>query len=323
MLAPALLKIGIEYQQATVETFAGHPLADFIRNDARQALENTAVVRGSGLICKGSAGTGNFAEVPWLALFDPLETTTAREGCYLVYLYAVTGDLYLSLNQGTTGVRREFGSSARDVLNERAALIRARLPEYCDRLPVRSIDLGSAHSLPRDYEAGHALGYRYSAFSPPSEEQLISDLDNAIAAYRALLFRGGLDSSPEASTRVDEDGETAPLSLQETRRYRFHKRIERNRNNSAYVKLIRGTKCEVCEFEFEGCYGELGEGYIEAHHLQPVSSLEEGVTVALDPEKDFAVLCSNCHRMIHRLEDPSDLERLRILVGAAKANRKN
>ena len=31
-------------------------------------------------------------------------------------------------------------------------------------------------------------------------------------------------------------------------------------------------------------------------------------------EKDFSVLCANCHRMIHRLDDSSDLEKLKRLI---------
>ena len=31
-------------------------------------------------------------------------------------------------------------------------------------------------------------------------------------------------------------------------------------------------------------------------------------------KKDFAVLCSNCHRMIHKLKDSSDLEQLKNLI---------
>jgi hypothetical protein len=35
--------------------------------------------------------------------------------------------------------------------------------------------------------------------------------------------------------------------------------------------------------------------------------LEEGVAVTYDVAADFAVLCANCHRMIHRSDDPSNL----------------
>ena len=53
---------------------------------------------------------------------------------------------------------------------------------------------------------------------------------------------------------------------------------------------------------FEQVYGELGKDYIEVHHLHPVSQGERQV----NPIEDLIPLCSNCHSMIHRLEDVSD-----------------
>lgn len=55
--------------------------------------------------------------------------------------------------------------------------------------------------------------------------------------------------------------------------------------------------CEVCGFDFSATYGALGEGFCEVHHLVPLSSATESVTTTLDA---LAVLCSNCHRIIHR-----------------------
>ena len=55
-------------------------------------------------------------------------------------------------------------------------------------------------------------------------------------------------------------------------------------------------KCEVCGFDFEKVYGQLGAGYIEVHHKKPVS---DGVRIT-DLNNDLVMLCSNCHRMIHR-----------------------
>jgi 5-methylcytosine-specific restriction protein A len=61
-------------------------------------------------------------------------------------------------------------------------------------------------------------------------------------------------------------------------------------------------------------YGEIGDGFIEAHHLKPISTLEEGISVDYDVATDFAVLCSNCHRMIHRAADPSNLQAFKALL---------
>jgi len=38
--------------------------------------------------------------------------------------------------------------------------------------------------------------------------------------------------------------------------------------------------------------GAIGKDFIEAHHLRPIASLEEGVAVSYDVAADFAVLCA-------------------------------
>lgn len=80
-------------------------------------------------------------------------------------------------------------------------------------------------------------------------------------------------------------------------------KYERKRKNRDLV--IRLTKqrygrlcCEVCGFDFEKTYGEIGKDFIEVHHNKPLYSLEEETVP--NPETDFNCLCSNCHRMIHR-----------------------
>lgn len=311
-LGTALRKISQEYPDVHSAEYSGNPLAKFIRDEAPKALKN-ALPGFKRLTFKGSAGNGNFATVPWLAVFDPLVTTTATIGYYVVFLYAPNGTLFLSLNQGITGVRREFGASARGVLQERASLIRARLPDYSATLPLKTIDLASSHPLPRDYEAGHALGLGYLPEAWPSHEKIVEDLVNVIKAYRALIFRGGFDPSPESSSS-DDDVSRGAKSLEEIRQYRMHRRIERKSTNAGLVKLERGTVCEACEFDFGETYGALGDGYIEAHHKRPLSSLEEGVVTEFDIAEDFAVLCSNCHRMIHRMDDVSNIDALRKAI---------
>tara|TARA_B100000949_G_C14090247_1_gene369680 strand:- start:70 stop:297 length:228 start_codon:yes stop_codon:yes gene_type:complete len=54
-------------------------------------------------------------------------------------------------------------------------------------------------------------------------------------------------------------------------------------------------------FSFSEVYGEHGTGFIEVHHKVPVSTLGDDTRV--DPKQDIAVVCSDCHRMIHRKKD--------------------
>ncbi len=59
---------------------------------------------------------------------------------------------------------------------------------------------------------------------------------------------------------------------------------------------IRGSiSCELCNFDFEKVYGELGKGYVEVHHKVPLhfSGKVKSTTT------DLILFCANCHRMIH------------------------
>jgi HNH endonuclease len=70
--------------------------------------------------------------------------------------------------------------------------------------------------------------------------------------------------------------------------------------------------CEVCGFDFEAVYGAVGHGFIEAHHTVPISELEPGATTR--PE-DIALVCANCHRMLHRRRPWLLKHQLRQLLG--------
>lgn len=57
-------------------------------------------------------------------------------------------------------------------------------------------------------------------------------------------------------------------------------------------------RCEVpgCGFDFEAVYGEIGRGFAHVHHLRPLAEATGPTRTALS---DLAVVCPNCHAMIH------------------------
>jgi 5-methylcytosine-specific restriction protein A len=56
-------------------------------------------------------------------------------------------------------------------------------------------------------------------------------------------------------------------------------------------------------------YGKVAEGFIEIHHLTPVSQLGPGYVI--DPMNDLAPLCPNCHSIAHRRMPPFSIEEIR------------
>jgi 5-methylcytosine-specific restriction protein A len=58
-------------------------------------------------------------------------------------------------------------------------------------------------------------------------------------------------------------------------------------------------RCEVpgCGFDFEEIYGALGRNYAHVHHTRPLADFDGPVLVTL---ADLAVVCANCHAMVHR-----------------------
>lgn len=90
------------------------------------------------------------------------------------------------------------------------------------------------------------------------------------------------------------------------------RRYERSRLNRKVAIEFHGRKCRVCKFSFDETYGSLSEGYIEIHHLVPVSQM--GGPKPLDPRVDLVPLCANCHRMVHKAWPPLSPERLRQII---------
>lgn len=86
-----------------------------------------------------------------------------------------------------------------------------------------------------------------------------------------------------------------------TQHKRYTNYYERDIKLRTKAISIHGTKCMACGFDFEKKYGKRGKGFIEVHHLTPVSELDSNTKV--DPKTDLAVVCSNCHRIIHRKKD--------------------
>ncbi len=156
--------------------------------------------------------------------------------------------------------------------------LEAKYKEYCNRLGASATDKG-AFGVPRKFWTLMTIDFEYK------EKQ------------------------------IDNDTEFPEGKLVE----RKHKARERNskvidvaKNNfkSQHGRLF----CKVCGFDFEENYGGLGMDFIEGHHTLPVSAMEDNHKTRPD---DIAIVCSNCHRMLHKRRPWLELNELKKIIKTA------
>lgn len=128
--------------------------------------------------------------------------------------------------------------------------------------------------------------------------------DNTGLKSTANIIRNYIESNGGSKYDIDRaiDDEIEQEAQEGRLVTRIHKQYERDskivKNKKDKVLEEKGTlECEVCKFNFLAIYGDRGHNFIECHHNKPVSEIgDRGVTKL----SDLAILCSNCHRMIHR-----------------------
>ena len=187
------------------------PFGKIVRQDITSLIrvrlpENTYKV-------KGSVGAGRWTDVPWIAVFDKRITTSAQKGVYIVYLLNKdTKELFLTLNQGATdvaqggdstgklaftGIASASNSKAAESLKNRAKNIRSEIGSF-PGLGSDPIDTGS-----KAYDAGCIYYIKYTLDSLPEDEELYSDLNKFIDAYKAYYDKVFL-TSEENDVQVEE-----------------------------------------------------------------------------------------------------------------------
>ncbi|MFD7768801.1 HNH endonuclease [Streptomyces sp. NPDC059787] len=125
-----------------------------------------------------------------------------------------------------------------------------------------------------------------------------TEMLQAVEALRGGISSGELHLLPHQPDEVNDDGSMAIEGRLLTRWALARERDPHLRKLK--IKQVRDSgqplRCEACGFDFALTYGELGDGYIEVHHITPlyVSGPRETRLA------DLACLCANCHRMCHR-----------------------
>lgn len=175
------------HQVSSNETFADHPIKHELKKIITDIIE-IATINTQEYKLKGSMGQGNWAEIPWIALFDKEITETATKGYDIVYLFTadMTG-FYISLNQGWTYFRDTYGvREGRKKIETVANAWKKQLSSPLSDFDFAPIDLKGSGSLSTGYELGHICGKYYPSNDIPDDSVLINDLRNLMGVYREL-----------------------------------------------------------------------------------------------------------------------------------------
>ncbi len=96
-----------------------------------------------------------------------------------------------------------------------------------------------------------------------------------------------------------------------------HLRKERSNSFVRNMKAAQGPACAVCRTDPREIYGkEVGETIVDAHHLIPLKDCKKP---RRPQRQDFALVCPNCHRALHRLK--SGTSAVSVLRRLVKRNR--
>ncbi len=192
----------------------------------------------------------------------------------------------------------------------------------CQKYMKRTRELLENYQIGREYLT---IWNEFYSTHPELNIQIRSELSETDWVWLAQDFHLFVHREVLKLYKLKERAKKKNLIIQEElefeaiegqRKLAKHLRIERN---STLIKKIKQAalvanpylNCKLCGFSFYKKYGDVGLGFIEAHHIKQLSEREDEKVTS---QKDIILVCSNCHRMLHKTDSMS-VEKLKQLIG--------
>ena len=171
------------------------------------------------------------------------------------------------------------------------------LHHFSDPIPVDRISNGA--SVLAQWWKTRPFQGRPKTIPDPVAQRLLVEIASREVDARDVLFRYLREdmSREPIGSEVLNDGAWEGTRQEVLVRNRKRSAALRKRKLEQVMRRNNGDiVCEVpgCGFSFLQVYGEIGRGFAHVHHLSPIAD-REGVTKL----SDLAVVCANCHAMIH------------------------
>jgi len=225
-------------------------------------------------------------------------------------------DLYFDKDLGSFDARNPKIIALSELLN--------RLPIFTQRPDAEKFRNPNGVNLKLSNFMAMDPNYRGQGMTSFSklDKEVFEEFSNDLPGLKRIAeqIRSSIND-PELSSKlnkVEDDENTDGDSVKEGQvLYKMHKVRERDRKiiDKKKKKVFKETgrlACEACDLDFQETYGDLGAGFIECHHLVPLYLFEVSKETKLE---DLALLCSNCHRMIHRDSSISTIKEFKARWG--------
>ena len=120
-----------------------------------------------------------------------------------------------------------------------------------------------------------------------------------------------INQKPERTVYPDEVDSETEYSEGKTKKVLVN---SYERNPIARKKCIEhfGLNCQVCNFNFEEKFGDLGKEFIHVHHKIDIATI--GNEYSVNPLTDLIPVCPNCHSMLHKKKPAYSIEELKIIM---------
>ena len=311
-------RIALEYPIAKKQELKNHPLAKFIRTQVPKSFnENMGgfISKYKVLVAKHA---GNWSRVAWIVILDSRISETATRGYYPVYSFFENGKkIMLSLGQGYKDIRAQYKKEADNILISRGIILKNKAGDF-KKYGFKNVH-GTKITIKKDKERevwakSCAFGKIYDVKNLPSNNSLINDLKNMLNIYEEIIQRGGTSELIESidPEEIDIIKNLSGLEKKALTKHREHEKYY-IKTDPKFIKNLKkkfNYTCQACNLKFEKIYGKYNDklDYVEAHHIVPKSEILKKMDLNEQlgrKESDFAVLCANCHRMIHRYGCPS------------------
>ena len=223
----------------------------------------------------------------------------------------------LSLGQGYKDIKTKYKKEADNILISRGIILKNKAGDF-KKYGFKNVH-GTKITIKSDKERevwvkSCAFGKIYDVKNMPSNNDLINDVKNILNIYENIIQNGG---TSELIENIDPEEIEMIKDLSGSEK----KALKKHREHEKYYiktdpKLIKNLKkkfdytCQACNLKFEKIYGNYNDklDYVEAHHIVPKAEILKKIDLNEElgrDENDFAILCANCHRMIHKYGCPS------------------